>query len=469
MIGAAFQHQLRMTRRSPAVLLIIGLFVGASLYALAVGQRSHGEWVAAVQSAKQEEAKAVAEVRGWFERGQKGPEDQDWIDITQPAWQDVRAGTRLVRHPAPLAGIAAGAVDEAPVAIKLDRWANPSNAEGVRIENPEFSRAASLDLVFVFVLFIPILVGILGLGIGSWEREHAVDRAVAVQAGRAGFWFVARTVVVTGIAATVVVAVCGACVGGARPDLESTAGLVGLAVLYTVFWGGVSLATGATASRLQDGAFSYGLVWALLCVVLPAAMSEWALAQVSAEYAVDRSMSVRTQQYAIFKLEPDELRARLRGTFPAAAGLPAFQADDLPRPIRDPIFAGLTFALVEESHEAQMAREAETARAIAWTVWASPAIALAQGFEGLAGVGQEVAVAFRGHVIRSTRQRITWLLEETGSQRELGVADFEALLRESSMPFVPDAVRIGTPLRSLGMWALAAWALGMVLIWRSDL
>ncbi|MEM6925502.1 MAG: hypothetical protein AAF602_01135, partial [Myxococcota bacterium] len=182
MLSLAIRFELRALLRSPASLVALAGFLAVSTLAIMVGERHVMQWQAEVAQARQAQADAVEEARGYLAEGIPGPEDKPWIDVSKPQWQDQLAGSRIVREPAPLAGIAAGAVDPAPAAFLVNRWARPLSATGYRIDNPELA-AGAVDLVFVLTVLVPLLIGVLGLGIGTRERESGLAPLIVVQAG----------------------------------------------------------------------------------------------------------------------------------------------------------------------------------------------------------------------------------------------------------------------------------------------
>ena len=125
MISRALIHELREILRSPARMIALGVLFAASVSAIVAGQRFHDQWQETVMAARAQERELSDEARSWLKNGEKGPADRPWVDISEPLWQDWYAGTRVVREPLPLAGVAFGAVDDSPVVIRVNRLSDP--------------------------------------------------------------------------------------------------------------------------------------------------------------------------------------------------------------------------------------------------------------------------------------------------------------------------------------------------------
>jgi hypothetical protein len=169
LLSLALSFELRSLGRNRVGAFSLAAYLLIGALAVGLGARHVQGWTDAVQTAQQTERTSIEDARGYLASG-KGPADRSWVNLSQARWQDEYAGTRVIREPSPLAGIAAGSVDPAPVAFAVTRRADPMSAVGYRIENPELA-AGSVDLVFVLTILSPLLLGVLGLGIGGRERE----------------------------------------------------------------------------------------------------------------------------------------------------------------------------------------------------------------------------------------------------------------------------------------------------------
>lgn len=462
MITLAVTHELRSIFRSPARLLALAVFAAAYIYATMAGQRFCDDWQQAVVAAQAQQRDQADKAIQWLKNGEKGPKDRPWIDISSPFWQDRYAGTRAVRTPLALSGIAFGAVDESPVVIQVNRAGNPFAAAGMRIENPELDRSSSVDLVFVFVVIVPLALGVLGLGIGSFEREQSIDRLITAQCGAASSWFFLRAAVVTSVTLMSVL-IAGSLVCwtmGAR--LSDSVAFLLLSASYTLFWGGILAIVSVSATQVYEGAFAYGMLWVLLCVLIPVLLSELAISRQADNYAVDVSLGARAERYETYDREAAELIPELYEAFPNLATMRA-ATDELKPELRRHVYDGILVLALEKRHAQVLKEERRAANLARGGVWLSPAVALAYGFENLAGLGAEPASDFRGHVVDAIKQRVNWVLTRAWQLKPLGLADFEALLEKSGAPYSAAAkASSATPPLAIGLWAIIAWAVAFI-------
>ena len=301
------------------VAMVAYVFIG--LMAIAMGASHVATWQASVVTAEQAQQESIDEARGYFALGKSGPDDRSWVDLSESRWQNEYAGTRVIRRPGVLAGIAAGSVDPAPVAVQLGSRTDPLSVTGYRIENPEIV-SRSVDLVFVLTMLTPLLVGVLGLGLGSREREAGIDRLVTVQAGAVRGWLVARGVAITVLVGAAVAGLCvaAALVGGAG-WIEGVA-LLTLGLAYTGLWGGLLLVVAAHARTVRVAAFEFGAIWTVLCVLLPAAAAEVGVGRIGADFAIEQTLDARASSGAPMTRRPrSESRCSTRGS-PSSPSFP---------------------------------------------------------------------------------------------------------------------------------------------------
>ena len=300
MLKLALAFELRSLVRNPVALVALVAYLATGGFAIATGAGHVADWNNTLVTARAAQEASVAEARGYFASGRTGPADRGWVNLTVPRWQAEYSGTRVLREPGALAGIASGSVDSAPVAFHLQTRADPLAAAGHRMENPEVD-SGSVDLIFVLAMLTPLLIGVLALGIGAREREEGIDRIIVVQAGEVRSWLVARVAAVSGVVSTAAGGLClaAAMVGGA--GLANAALLIGLAVVYTALWSGLLLAVTATAQSVRVGAFAFGALWTLLCVLLPAVVAEVGLGRVGGDYALGETLEARAEQWNSYR------------------------------------------------------------------------------------------------------------------------------------------------------------------------
>ena len=467
MLRLALSFELTRLLRSRAIAIAIAAYLAAGALAVALGQAHVETWQAAIAAGEAAQADSVAEARGFFDRGESGPSDKPWVDLSQAGWQDRYAGTRLARLPGPLAGVAVGAVDPAPAVFHVHLRADPLAAGGYRIEHPELA-AGSVDLVFVLSVLTPLLIGVLGLGIGGQEREERIDRLVLIQAGAVWRWLVARTLAVSLLAAATATLLCvsAGLVGGA--DLTQILSLASLACLYSLLWGGLLLAANAGAPSVRRSAFGFGLLWTVLCILLPTLAAEVGLGRVQDDFAANETTEAREQLYETYEHEPAALVDQVYVRFPELTELPVAKMAELPSQARRHVYDAVRLDALLERHAARSAQERRAVALAETAALTSPPLALTLALERLSGVGPEAAAAYRSALVREVERRVRWALLQVWSDTPLDRHSFETVLEQRSPPVLWQPQLLLGPSLVLGAWLLSAWLLALLALWRAE-
>ena len=465
-MSLAFQFEGRSLLRSKVGMVALVAYLAIGALSLFLGDRYVAGWNQAIENAEKAQQASIDEAREYLATG-GGPTGRPWVNLSMPRWQDHYAGTRVHREPSALAGIAAGAVDPAPVAFQVNRRSDPSAGGGYRIENPELAMGA-VDLTFVLAILSPLLMGVLGMGIGSREREDRIDRIIVVQSGQVRGWLMARLLVVTGVTASCNAVLCGAAgvIGGA--SLPNTAILLIFGVGYAVLWGGLLAAVSAVAQTVQAQSLTYGVVWMAVCIVLPTIAAEVSLNRVQTDFGVSETLDARGLNYEAYELAIEDLTTQVYAWYPELADLPA-AADEVLSPAvrRHATSAVLMTAMVARVETRQT--EARNAQQITErAAWTSPAVALTVALERLVGVGPEAASAFQAHAMHAVDQRVRWILRAAWNQKPLGPSDFEALISNAPAPFRWQAGWAWASGLAIGSWSIISWLFAAVALRREE-
>ncbi|MEO1174477.1 MAG: hypothetical protein AAFX94_20845, partial [Myxococcota bacterium] len=356
----ALRLELRsLVRRKASLLALLGFLVTGML-AVVVGGQYTSQWQEAVRTAELEGAASAKEALAYLEAGKAGPALRGHAN-SAAAWT--------------ARGIASGAVDPAPAAFHIHSYADPMSTGGYRIENPELA-AGAVDLVFVLAVLVPLLLSVLCLGIGGFERELGLAPLVAVQAGSLGGWWAART---GAVALVVVLAVSGLCLvysalGGAT--LADVGGLLGLSGLYVLLWSGLILALYARAQTLRSAAFRFGLLWMAVCVLVPTLSAELMFTGIEADYAVGETLGVRALSSEIRDEDVEEVLPKLYALHPDLRALPAAADETFPAHLARYVHNALLAEEMVARHRARTEQESVARSSADQSAWASPAIGL---------------------------------------------------------------------------------------------
>jgi len=463
----ALTFELRTLIRSRAGVIALLAYLLTGTLALVLSDRHLSEWQQALQTGQEAQERSISEARGFMESGETGPSDRPWVDLSQPMWQDRYAGTRIARDPGPLAGVAAGSIDPAPVVFQISRRADPLAVGGYRIENPELA-AGSVDLVFVLSMLTPLLIGVLGLEIGGREREDRIDRLVVVHAGAVRGWLLARMLAVVAAASLAAGVLCLAAglAGGAGAGEIGT--LIAFTVVYAVLWGGLLLAVNVSARSVRAAAFAFGALWTVLCVLLPTVAAEVGLGRVQSDFALAETLEARAQRYSAYEQDLEDVVSELYARHPELKQLPAAADEELaPQVSRHAYDAFLATALAQR-HAVRLQQEQAAQELAEQAAWLSPPIALTLALERLAGVGPEAGSAYQAYLVEAVQGRVWWVVEQAWRKEPLSPAAFDELVASAPPPFRWQPTGLSGPSIQLASWALIGWLLAVLVLARNE-
>lgn len=450
MIGAALGLELRTLLRSPLRALVLIFTLATGIFVIVQGQRDVGRWQEAIEAARAKQEKSRADAIGILESGKVGPENRPWIDLTKPLWQDWYASTRLVREPAPLAGIAFASLANDVVAVRISRIADPMLAQGAKIGNPEMEAAGGLDLVTVLTLLLPLMILAIGVEVGSHERASGILPLVRVQSGRNRSWVCARCIAVGLVGAVTGLLLVAIASIVAAADFETSLVFGGLVVAYVALWTALLAAVALVARHPSQGAVALGAVWITLCVLVPAIGVERAAALAADDFALDLTVEARDADSVLDKLDDEALYAQLLGRFPRLN-------EHLPAKRPERTFVEQEGIAVVELEERIATREAlgqAQASLVERLSIASPAVAFTKALEALAGRSPQAAQEYRRAVAGAIADRVERHIAGTWRADKLGVEEFEQLLA-STPERVESRVRLpGSEIAILVGWIL---------------
>jgi ABC-2 type transport system permease protein len=184
---------------------------------------------------------------------------------------------QVVSPPPPLADFSAGRAPYEPHATTVTlRSREDTLFERTAVDNPEATARGALDLTFVAVVLAPLALIALGYGLFSADRESGAARLLLAQGGTPTRVLLARSVprlllVLTPLALSAAVFLA------TGPELEGRAAAAAwwllIALALALFWWAVILLVNALRVGAETAALALVSVWALLTLVLPAAIT----------------------------------------------------------------------------------------------------------------------------------------------------------------------------------------------------
>jgi ABC-2 type transport system permease protein len=277
MISTIVKHEWRLLqadRTLVAVVLLMALLVGYSLYNGSAWVRFQRETLAGAEAEQTERLAKLRQNLEDFEAGRKEPKGfQD--PRSAGAIGGTTAAPYVAMPPAPMATLAIGQSDLYPYYFKLNLRSKQAILANDEIENPTNLLAGRFDLAFVLIYLFPLLILALGYNMVSSEREQGTLLLAMSQPVTMGQLVTGKVLLRGGLLLSLVVAftLVGAVVTGV--DLGSGTvwlrlGLwIGMMTFYTGFWFGLAVLVNSWQSSSSTNALTLAGCWLVLVLVAP--------------------------------------------------------------------------------------------------------------------------------------------------------------------------------------------------------
>jgi ABC-2 type transport system permease protein len=195
------------------------------------------------------------------------------LAVVAPYW--VRA--HAVSPPPPLADFSAGRAPFEPHATSVTLRSRVDTLfERTAVDNPEAAARGALDLGFVAVVLVPLALIGLGYGLFAADRESGAARLLLAQGGTPTRVLLARSVPRLLLALAPLIA-AAAILLATGPAIDGRAAAAGwwllIALALAAFWWAVILLVNSLRIGAETAALALVSAWALLTLVLPAAIT----------------------------------------------------------------------------------------------------------------------------------------------------------------------------------------------------
>ena len=277
-IRTVIRNEWRLLMADRALRIVLGLFAGLLVYALANGmvwkrfqertaETVHASGVERVRALEQE----LVEIANGAEPASR------FADPRSPSVLGGPSGSRtVVLEPGPLAALAVGQSDILPYYYDVNIYTNEASfQQNGEVENPLNLMVGRFDLAFVVTYLLPLLVLALSFNVLSEEREQGTLGLTLSQPVSARSVVLAklafRAVLVVGM--VLAVSLAGVLATGGLGSPGRVVLWCGAVVTYALFW--FALAAWINTLRRSSAWNATVLVgtWLVLVVVLPAAVN----------------------------------------------------------------------------------------------------------------------------------------------------------------------------------------------------
>jgi len=190
-----FFYEWKHFSRSPFKIVALLLFTLAGIYGLNSGSKLYENQKSEITSINLKVSEKQEETISYYTKGEKGPKDRSWVDLTTPFWATWYVPTYKFKTPSPLIVYGIGQAEQYGFYKQITIWSSPSDSDMVEeIANPERLQIGTLDFSFVIIFLLPLLLLILLHNLKSAETEQGYLMLINVQARNITSWLFIRTI-----------------------------------------------------------------------------------------------------------------------------------------------------------------------------------------------------------------------------------------------------------------------------------
>lgn len=466
-IWTLFHFEYQRISRSTMRFVALCVFLLCGFYAISSGVQHVEAWKQSLAELDSRDQAQRTEAIGWFEVGAVGPEDRDWIDVTQPRWADRYAAAHAAMDPEPLAALAIGLSDirSSWAVISATRGAQPfRTSDPSTLGNAEKLLAGNFDLVFVLAYLMPLLLLVLMFDVGSLERDLGMMRMVRTQTLSPRAWWFLRVSMPVLLVAVLVLILCligGFRTGAIEGSFDRWISFSGISLGYTFLWGILFAAVLSAGTGSSTAALWMVGLWIGFCVIIPAAVRQIVSSQMPTLYASEMTSVLRAERYEILLGDIENYRgpfyeARPQLSPPSETPTRAI-VSDMDRLIRQAAFLSEVDEVIQGLAKSEVRREAAVAR----FGGVNPAYVFQRALCVLAGTE---SVSYRQHrqvILESVEERQEALIEAQWKMEPVNQGTFETLFDHGPWRRYGQSPEQGTHFHLLSLATAALVATGV--------
>ncbi len=314
---------------SPFKIVALVLFIVAGVYALHNGANLYNRQMSEIESINKKAEEDYQETLVYYEKGQKGPEDRPWIDVTTPFWAVWYSPIYHFKSPSPAIVYNIGQAEQYGYYKRVTFQSSPYDTDmAEEIANPERLQSGTLDFSFVMLYLMPLLLLIWLYNIKGAEADAGFLPLIYAQTGSKTPWLLAR---VTFYSVLLLFVLFGLMVYGAlltnvfKGSTDAFLQIFFMASAYLFLW------IFAFTFILFRGKSSIGNTlkmvgtWLLFAFIIPAAVHQWVSLQHPANLMTEFIDAQRDEREQLFKQPDSVFQARLNALFPEILNSPVAQ------------------------------------------------------------------------------------------------------------------------------------------------
>jgi ABC-2 type transport system permease protein len=371
-----FLYEWKHFVRSPFKIVALLLFVLSAIYGLHNGANLYHKQKAEIEKINQKVAEQQQKIFAYYEKGEKGPKDRPWIDVTTPFWATWNVSTYAFKKPSQAMVYSIGQAEQYGFYKQISIWASPYDADMAKeISNPERLQLGTLDFSFIVLYLLPLLLLILLYNVNGTEAEQGFLPLIVVQTGSKNAWLLAR---VAFYGALSIMVLGGLMFYGAMlTDVLSVENSVFLNILlllflYLIFWIGIFFFILRKGKSSVINTLQMIGVWLLFAFIIPATVHQWVSIAKPANLMTDFIDVTRDGQEKLFS-QPDSVQLKqLIALFPEISKSPFIKDSTKTKEALSFSVSGLASTMMKEA-TAPIKGESEAKNTlIQQTYWFNP-------------------------------------------------------------------------------------------------
>ena len=373
---AIFLYEGKHFIRSPFKVAALLLFIITGIYGLHNGADLYNKQTKEIAHINKKAQEQKRETTAYFDRGEKGPSDTPWIDLTTP-FCAVR-NTAVYHFKAPSSSIvfSIGQTEQYGFYKKITTWSSPYDTDMTEeIANPERLQLGTLDFSFVILFLMPLLLLILVYNIKGTEVDAGFLPMVYTQAGNTTSWLLIR---ITFYASLLIITLLALMFYGAsltnvfNEAFYSFWNIFALFLIYLLFWTAIY----TLVLRKDHGSISNTLkmvgMWLVFTFIIPASVHQWVSINHPANLMTDLIDAQRDETNKLFDEPLDDLQSQLIQLFPEISNSQKYKDTTNNNRIISRSVVGLANQLVKNSLKTIEDENLEKNNIISNTYWFNP-------------------------------------------------------------------------------------------------
>ncbi|MEM6803655.1 MAG: DUF3526 domain-containing protein, partial [Bacteroidota bacterium] len=371
--STVFLYEWKHFIRSPFKLIAMMLFIIASIYGLhngaALFEKQSGEIEKIEEKIAEEQQKWLSD----YEKGEKGPQDRPWVDLSEPFWAVWLSQVYHFKKPSPALVYNIGQAEQYGFYKDVNFGGSTYDADmAEEIANPERLQSGTLDFAFVALYLLPLLLLIFLYNIKGAEADKGFLSLIYSQTAKEQPWLLARVSFYGAVLFALMLALM--LYGSLLTGVFSAASSTFLPIfywlsLYLLFWLLLYTLILHYGNRSLGNTLKMLGLWLLFAFIVPATVHQWVSIEEPASLMTEFIDAKRDETEKLFEEEETVIKTRIRELYPELKT--GGEGEEKSIPINESATA-LSNELVKKSIKGIEARNERRNQLIRLSYWFNP-------------------------------------------------------------------------------------------------